>query len=58
MRKARSNSVNEFGLSKVIGVSILLISTRVLSPDLSKASALQVDMIALLEAMNMPAPSS
>ena len=44
----------EFGLSKVIGVSILLIGTGTIA-GIIKASALQVDMIALLEAMNMPA---
>lgn len=44
----------EFGLSKVIGVSILLIGTGTIA-GIIKASALQGDMIALLEAMNMPA---
>lgn len=44
----------EFGLSKVIGVSILLIGTGTLA-GIIKASALQYDMIFLLEMMNMPA---
>lgn len=44
----------EFGLSKVIGVSILLIGTGTIA-GIIKASALQGDMITLLEAMNMPA---
>ncbi len=44
----------EFGLSKVIGVSILLIGTGTLA-GIIKASALQYDMISLLEIMNMPA---
>ncbi|MDD3240168.1 MAG: GntP family permease [Lachnospira sp.] len=44
----------EFGLSKVIGVSILLIGTGTLA-GIIKASALQFDMIHLLEIMNMPA---
>lgn len=44
----------EFGLSKVIGVSILLIGTGTLA-GIIKASALQYDMIHLLEMMNMPA---
>lgn len=42
------------GLSKVIGVSILLIGTGTLA-GIIKASALQFDMINLLEVMNMPA---
>lgn len=44
----------EFGLSKVIGVSVLLIGTGTLA-GIIKASALQFDMINLLELMNMPA---
>lgn len=44
----------EFGLSKVIGVSVLLIGTGTLA-GIIKASALQYDMIHLLEMMNMPA---
>ena len=44
----------EFGLSKVIGVSILLIGTGTLA-GIIKASALQYDMIHLLNIMNMPA---
>ncbi len=44
----------EFGLSKVIGVSILLIGTGTLAGIIG-ASALKTDMITLLEWMNMPA---
>ena len=44
----------EFGLSKVIGVSILLICTGTIA-GIIKASALQTDVIKLLEAMHMPA---
>ena len=44
----------EFGLSKVIGVSILLIGTGTLA-GIIKASALQYDMIHVLEVLNMPA---
>lgn len=44
----------EFGLSKVIGVSILLIGTGTIA-GIIKASALQYDMINLLEILNMPA---
>ena len=44
----------EFGLSKVIGVSILLIGTGTIA-GIIKASALQYDVTNLLEAMNMPA---
>jgi GntP family gluconate:H+ symporter len=44
----------EFGLSKVIGVSILLIGTGTIA-GIIKASALQYDMINLLDALNMPA---
>lgn len=47
-------SYAEFGLSKVTGVSILLIGTGTLA-GIIKASALQYDMIGLLEWMNMPA---
>lgn len=46
-------SIIEFGLSKVIGVSILLIGTGTLA-GIIKASALQHDMIYMLEIMNMP----
>lgn len=46
-------SIIEFGLSKVIGVSILLIGTGTLA-GIIKASALQHDMIYMLEVMNMP----
>ena len=44
----------EFGLSKVIGVSILLIGTGTIA-GIIKASALQYDVITVIEAMNMPA---
>jgi len=44
----------EFGLSKVIGVSILLIGTGTIA-GIIKASALQADMIALIDTLNMPA---
>ncbi len=44
----------EFGLSKVIGVSILLIGTGTIA-GIIKASALQYDVIRLLEFLNMPA---
>ena len=44
----------EFGLSKVVGVAILLIGTGAVA-GIIKASALQKDVIALLETMHMPA---
>lgn len=44
----------EFGLSKVTGVSILLIGTGTIA-GIIKASALQYDVISLLEMMKMPA---
>ncbi len=44
----------EFGLSKVIGVSVLLIGTGTIA-GIIKASALQYDVIRLLETVNMPA---
>lgn len=44
----------EFGLSKVVGVSVLLIGTGTIA-GIIKASALQYDVTNLLEAMNMPA---
>jgi GntP family gluconate:H+ symporter len=47
-------SYTEFGLSKVIGVSVLLIGTGTIA-GIIKASALQFDVINLLEYMNMPA---
>ena len=47
-------SITEFGLSKVIGVSVLLIGTGTIA-GIIKASALQYDVITLIEAMNMPA---
>ncbi|MGL5258887.1 MAG: GntP family permease [Lachnospiraceae bacterium] len=47
-------SYTEFGLSKVIGVSILLIGTGTIA-GIIKSSALQYDMIYLLELVNMPA---
>lgn len=45
-------SYSEFGLSKVIGVSILLIGTGTLA-GIIKASNLQYDMISLLEMGNL-----
>ena len=47
-------SYSEFGLSKVIGVSILLLGTGTIA-GIIKASALQTDVIALLTYLNMPA---
>ena len=44
----------EFGLSKVVGVSILLIGTGTIA-GIIKASALQYDVTNLLAAMHMPA---
>lgn len=44
----------EFGFSKVAGVSILLIGTGTIA-GIIKASALQYDVISLLEMMKMPA---
>ena len=44
----------EYGLSKVVGVSILLIGTGTIA-GIIKASALQADVTNLLAAMNMPA---
>jgi GntP family gluconate:H+ symporter len=44
----------EFGLSKVVGVAILLLGTGTIA-GIIKASALQYDVISLLEALNMPA---
>lgn len=44
----------EFGLSKVAGVSILFIGTGTIA-GIIKASALQYDVISLLEMMKMPA---
>ena len=46
--------ITEFGLSKVVGVSILLIGTGTIA-GIIKASALQYDVINLLEKLNMPA---
>ncbi len=43
----------EFGLSKVIGVSILLIGTGTIA-GIIKASMLQYDVINILETLNMP----
>lgn len=43
----------EFGLSKVIGVSVLLIGTGTIA-GIIKASALQADVIRLLDFLNMP----
>lgn len=50
----RFNEYAEFGLGKVTGVSILLIGTGTIA-GIIKASALQYDVISLLEMMNMPA---
>ena len=47
-------SITDFGLSKVVGVSLLLIGTGTIA-GIIKASALQYDVIALLEKLNMPA---
>ena len=47
-------SITDFGLSNVVGVSILLIGTGTIA-GIIKASALQYDVIALLEMLNMPA---
>ena len=44
----------EFGLSKVVGVSVLLIGTGTIA-GIIKASALQYDVINVLEALHMPA---
>lgn len=44
----------EFGLSKVIGVSILLIGTGTIA-GIIKASALQYDVIKIIEYLNIPA---
>lgn len=44
----------EFGLSKVVGVAVLLIGTGAVA-GIIKSSALQRDVIALLETMHMPA---
>ena len=44
----------EFGLSKVVGVSVLLVGTGTIA-GIIKASALQYDVINILEALNMPA---
>jgi GntP family gluconate:H+ symporter len=44
----------EYGLSKVIGVSILLIGTGTIAGIIT-ASALKTDVTALIDAMNMPA---
>ena len=44
----------EYGLSKVVGVSILLIGTGTIA-GIIKASALQYDVINVLETMHMPA---
>lgn len=44
----------EFGLSKVIGVCVLLLGTGAIA-GIIKASALQYDAIRVMEALNMPA---
>lgn len=46
-------SFMEFGLSKVVGVSILLVGTGTIA-GIIKASNLQSDVITLLDAMHMP----
>ena len=46
--------ITEFGLSKVVGVSVLLIGTGTIA-GIIKASALQYDVISLLETLSMPA---
>lgn len=50
----RTIPIMEFGLSKVVGVSVLLVGTGAIA-GIIKASALQYDVIRMLEAMNMPA---
>ena len=52
-KSKESLSIIEFGLSKVVGVSILLIGTGTIA-GIIKSSALQYDMINLLELMNLP----
>lgn len=47
-------SITEFGLSKVIGVSILLIGTGTIA-GIIKDSALQYDVINILESLSLPA---
>ncbi|MDY5741601.1 MAG: GntP family permease [Lachnospiraceae bacterium] len=47
-------SFTEFGLSKVVGVAILLIGTGTIA-GIIKASSLQADVTRLLDVMNMPA---
>ena len=47
-------SYTEFGLSKVIGVCVLLLGTGTIA-GIIKASALQYDAIRILEMLNMPA---
>ena len=47
-------SYSEFGLSKVVGVSILLIGTGTVA-GIVKGSGLNADMIALLDACRLPA---
>lgn len=47
-------AITEFGLSKVVGVAILLIGTGTIA-GIIKASALQNDVTTLLQAMHMPA---
>lgn len=50
----RTISIMEFGLSKGVGVSVLLVGTGAIA-GIIKASALQYDVIRMLETMNMPA---
>jgi GntP family gluconate:H+ symporter len=47
-------SITEFGLSKVIGVAVLLVGTGTIA-GIIKASALQYDVISLLERFSLPA---
>lgn len=49
----RTIPYTEFGLTKVIGVSVLLIGTGTIA-GIIKASALQYDVITVIEQMNMP----
>ncbi len=50
---ARSFEILDFGLSKVIGVSVLLIGTGTIS-GIIRASSLQNDLIQLLTLLNVP----
>ena len=50
----RGFSFAEYGLSKVVGVAILLVGTGTVA-GIVKASALQGDVVALLKALHLPA---